>query len=80
MAPEELEFLEQQIGQIDQEMANLLRPHEDAVQRLAQVPGLGVDSAQQMIAEVGPTVATFPSAKQLSWWVGACPGDDERRA
>ena len=45
MALEELEFLEQQIGQIDQEMANLLRPHEDAVQRLAQVPGLGVDSA-----------------------------------
>jgi hypothetical protein len=29
------------------------------------VPGLGVDSAQQIIAEVGPTAATFPSAKQL---------------
>jgi hypothetical protein len=30
-----------------------------------------------MIAEVGPTAATFPSEKQLSSWVGACPGDDE---
>jgi phospholipase C len=48
-----------------------------AVQRLAEVPGLGVDSAQQIIAEVGPTAATFPSEKQLSSWVGACPGDDE---
>ncbi len=38
---------------------------------------LGVDSAQQIIAEVGATAATFPSAKQLSSWVGACPGDDE---
>ena len=77
MALEELAFLEQQIGQLDQEIANLLRPHEDAVKRLAEVPGLGVDSAQQIIAEVGPTAATFDSAKQLSSWVGVCPGDDE---
>jgi len=40
MALEELAFLEQQIGQLDQEVANLLRPHEDAVKRLAEVPGL----------------------------------------
>ncbi|MGC2733914.1 MAG: transposase, partial [Candidatus Acidiferrales bacterium] len=52
-------------------------PHQDAVQRLAEVPGLGVDSAQQIIAEVGPTAATFPSGEQLSSWVGACPGDEE---
>ena len=48
-----------------------------AVRRLAEVPGLGVDSAQQIIAEVGPTAATFPSEKCLSSWVGACPGDEE---
>jgi len=77
MALEQLQFLEQQIGQLDQEMASLLSQHQDAVERLAEVPGLGVDSAQQIIAEDGPTAATFPSAKQLSSWVGACPGDDE---
>jgi transposase len=77
MALHELQFLEQQMGQLDQEIANLLRPHEDAVKRLAEVPGLGVDSAQQIIAEVGPTVATFPSDKQLCSWVGVCPGDNE---
>jgi transposase len=47
------------------------------VQRLAEVPGLGVDSAQQIIAEVGATAATFPSEGNLSSWVGVCPGDDE---
>ena len=77
LALEQLQFLEQQIGQLDQEMASLLHPHQDAVQRLAEVPGLGVDSAQQIIAEVGSTAATFPSAKCLSSWVGACPGDEE---
>ncbi len=77
MVLEQLQFLDQQIGQLDQEMAMLLNQHQDAVTRLAEVPGLGVDSAQQIIAEVGPTAATFPSAKCLSSWVGACPGDDE---
>jgi transposase len=77
MALEQLQFLEQQINQLDQEIARLLSQHQDAVERLAEVPGLGVDSAQQIIAEVGPTAATFPSAKCLSSWVGACPGDDE---
>jgi transposase len=77
MALEQLRFLEQQIGQLDREMASLLNQHQDAVERLVEVPGLGVDSAQQIIAEVGPTAATFPSAIWLSSWVGACPGDDE---
>jgi len=77
MALEELQLIEQQIGQLDQQIASLLHQHQDAVQRLAEVPGLGVDSAQQIIAEVGAKAATFPSAKNLSSWVGACPGEEE---
>ena len=77
MTLEQLQFLEQKIGDLDQETARLLRQHQDAVERLAEVPGLGVDSATQIIAEVGPTAATFPSGKHLSSWVGACPGHEE---
>ena len=70
-------LIEEQIGQLDQEIASLLHQHQDAVQRLAEVPGLGVDSAPPIIAEVGAKAATFPSAKNLSSWVGACPGEEE---
>ena len=77
MALDDLNLIEKQIGQLDQEMADLLHPYQDEVQRLAEVPGLGADSAQQIIAEVGVTAATFPSGAQLSSWVGACPGDNE---
>ena len=77
IALEELQLSEQQIDQLDQEIASLLRQHQDAVQRLAEAPGLGVDSAQQIIAEVGAKAATFASAKNLSSWVGACPGEEE---
>jgi transposase len=74
---EELQLIDQQVDQLDKEMATLLSQHQAAVERLAEVPGLGVDSAQQIIAEVGAKAATFASAKHLSSWVGACPGEDE---
>jgi transposase len=66
LALEELQLIEQQSAQLDQEMAMLLRQHQEAVQRLAEVPGLGVDSAHQIIAEVGARAATFPSASHLA--------------
>src|SRR6266436_5515108 len=50
MALEELRLIDEQIGQLDQEMASLPSQQPDAVERLAEVPGLGVDSAQQIIA------------------------------
>ena len=74
---DDFEFVEQQISQLDHEIASLLQGNQDAVKRLAAVPGLGVDSAQQIIAEVGANAATFASAKKLSSWVGACPGKEE---
>src|SRR5260370_7270441 len=41
MALEELKWIEGQSEQLEQEASNLLRQHKDAVQRAAEVPGLG---------------------------------------
>jgi len=53
-------MIDEQIGELDKEMASLLSQHQDAVERLAEVPGLGVDSAQQIIAEVALPQRPFP--------------------
>jgi transposase len=65
-----LELIGQQIGELNGLIAQAMKPHQDAVQRLAEVPGLGVDSAQQIIAEVGAQASTFASAAELTSWVG----------
>ncbi len=73
---ERLELLDRQIAQLSQMSAAALQKHQDAVVRLAKVPGFGVESAQQMIAEVGVDAETFPSAGEFASWVGACPGSE----
>ena len=74
---ERLAVLDRQIQTLDTLVAGELKKQEEAVIRIAQMPGFGVDSAQQLIAEVGVNAETFPSASQ----VGTCPGiGEERRA
>jgi transposase len=77
MALEELELVEKQIAELDRAALELMQEHQEVVQRVAEVPGFGVDSALQMIAEVGVAAANFRSEKSLSSWVGVCPGDEE---
>jgi transposase len=74
---ERLQLIDTQIAKLNGMIAQAMKPHQDAVMRLAEVPGLGVDSAQQVIAEVGVKASTFPSAAELTSWVGTCPGKEE---
>lgn len=74
---ERLDLIESQMESLEKCVAQSLRAHQDSVTRLVEIPGVGVDSAQQIIAEVGPTAAAFPSASQLASWVGVCPGRQE---
>jgi len=71
------QLIDEQIAKLNGMIAQALKPHQEAVARLAEVPGFGVDSAQQVIAEVGVHAKTFPSAAQLTSWVGTCPGKEE---
>ena len=72
-----LELVESQMQILEKSIGQALQPHQDAVRRLAEVPGFGVDSADQVIAEVGPQAATFASAPELCSWVGVIPGREE---
>jgi hypothetical protein len=72
-----LDLIESQMTRLDSMIAEAMKAHQDAVVRLAELPGLGIDSAQQIIAEIGPQASAFPSAAQLASWVGVCPGRQE---
>jgi transposase len=73
-----LDLIEGQIAELESRIAEAMKAHQDAVVRLSRLPGLGVDSAQQIIAAIGPGAGSIPSAGQLASWVGVCPGLQKR--
>ena len=72
-----LDLLEEHMQLVAQEVSQAMDDHQPAIARLSRLPGLGADAAQQILAELGPSAAAFPSAAQVSSWVGACPGREE---
>lgn len=72
-----LQLIERQREILNKMIAQGLQEHSEAVARLIEIPGFGVNSAQQIVAEVGPQAATFASAAQLASWAGVCPGRNE---
>lgn len=71
-----LEQLDSMIEKLDRLLAEELKQHEQAIVRLAEVPGFGVDSAQRMIAEIGFDAEAFASAGEFASWFGGCPGEN----
>jgi transposase len=71
------QLIQQHIEQLDGMIGQAMEPHQQAVTRLAQVPGFGVNSAQQVIAEVGVQASSFASPAHLASWAGTCPGKEE---
>jgi len=74
---ERLDVLNRQIAALEKEAATSMRPQEEAIRRLCELPGLKPGAAQQIIAEIGPQAAAFASSAKLASWVGVCPGRQE---
>lgn len=72
-----IELLDKQIDELNKSCAALLQEHQDAMVRLIEVPGIGAEAGQEILAEIGPAAAAFPSAAQLASWIGVCPGSNQ---
>lgn len=72
-----IDLIDQQIRELNKLAATQMQRYQDAVTRLIEVPGIGAEAAQEIIAEIGPEAAAFPSSEQLASWIGVCPGSNE---
>src|SRR5258708_3100361 len=72
-----IDFLEQRIAALDQEVQQRSRPFETAIARLDQIPGVGIRAAEEILAEIGTDMSRFPSARHLASWAKVCPGNNE---
>lgn len=72
-----IDFLEEEIERLSKEIEARMRPFDEAIERLDEVPGLGRISAEQVLCVIGLDMSRFPSSKHIASWVGLCPGNNE---
>lgn len=70
-------LIDQQIENLNKLAATQMKSYQDAVTRLIEIPGIGAEAAHEILAEIGPEAAAFPSPEQLASWIGVCPGSNE---
>jgi transposase len=72
-----IEYLEKQIKELDQEIEVRLQSANRELELLDSIPGIGIQTAQQIIAEVGLDMTRFQSAAHMASWAGMAPGQNE---
>ncbi len=73
----QIDALEDAEGRVTAELERRLQAEADALVYLDTIPGVNQRIAQIIIAEIGPDMGRFPSAKHLASWAGLCPGNHE---
>jgi transposase len=72
-----IDFLEESLERIQQEIEQHLRPFEEAMTLAQSVIGIQETAAAAILGEIGTDMTRFPSDKHLSSWAGLCPGNKQ---
>jgi transposase len=70
-----LDFLDEQIQLLSDEIEAQLAPFKAAVELLCTIPGVQQRTAEVLLAEIGTDMSRFPTARHLASWAGQCPGN-----
>src|SRR5262249_1267283 len=62
-----------QISELSARIDALCEPYLHQITQLDAVPGFGIITAQDIIAEVGTDMTVFPTAGHLASWARRCP-------
>ncbi|MGW1047373.1 IS110 family transposase [Streptomyces sp. NPDC002547] len=70
-----IDGLEQRLEAYDAEIAVRLAPHQEVLELIQTIPGVGLKVAQMLVAEIGLDMSVFPTSTHLASWAGVCPGN-----
>jgi len=76
----QLQFLCQEIAVLDREVEERMRPNRRqlvAIEVMDRVPGIGLRTAESMIAELGTDMSPWPSHRHCASWAKICPGNNQ---
>ena len=68
-----IDHLTAQIDELSAKIEVLCEPYLHQIAQLDAVPGFGIITAQDIIAEIGVDMTVFPTAGHLASWARRCP-------
>jgi transposase len=68
-----IDHLTAQVKELDTKIAVLCEPYQRQIAQLDAIPGFGIITAQDIIAETGVDMTVFPTAGHLCSWARRCP-------
>lgn len=72
-----IDFLNEQIQKLNQEIESRMRPFEEAIIALDGIPGISRINAEQILCETGIDMSRFPTDKHFASWAALCPGNNQ---
>jgi transposase len=72
-----IDFLEEAIATLSDEIDRQVRPFEPVLERLMTIPGVKRRNAVTLVAETGGDMTRFATAGRLCSWGAMCPGNNE---
>ena len=73
----QIDNLDEAIARFDKQVEEYCRPFEEAVNLLDTIPGVGRETAENIVSEIGTDMSRFPTADHLAAWAGVSPGNNE---
>ena len=74
---DQLTYLEELIERMNRRIEEQMRPYEDQIKDLDEIPGVDRVVAQVIIAQTGGDMSRFPREDHLASWEGMCPGNNQ---
>lgn len=69
--------MDESIERFNDQIRTYCEPYEEAIVLLDTIPGVGRETAEVIVAEIGTDMSRFPDANHLASWAGVAPGNNE---
>jgi transposase len=69
-------LLDRQMEELEDRIKQRLEPYREQYELLQTIPGIKEMTAAGILAEIGPDMGRFATAKNLCSWSGICPGNN----
>jgi transposase len=72
-----IDGIEATLEDVSTQIEEMMRPFEETVIKLKEIPGLERKIIEDILAEITDNMSNFPTSRHIASWAAICPGNNE---